>query len=313
MYMNCEECGVAVQSNSYNSHMFRRHKLSGNFYMQCKWCEKKISTKHYYQHAMRKHFYGKFICEKCTFCDFSAKGLVDHIRESHKDEFAWCPCCDKEVLLNHLESHYRSCILSKLKPGKEVCAKCGETFGSKGGLNIHIKSHKRKELAKEGKEDNSLYYFCDQCDKKYSQMKYLKLHIQSVHEKLQFNCSICNMAFDQARKLKNHNAQVHSTDKRLECKVCGVRKPDEWHLRLHERSHEDAQFQCSFCSKRLKSQESLTAHERQHTGEKPFKCPICSVAFVSKHALAQHTKGAHKIEGPRGGKTGWKFAKNKLN
>ena len=151
-----------------------------------------------------------------------------------------------------------------------------------------------------------MFYFCDKCDKKYVSIDSLRDHIQVAHENIKFSCSLCQMSFSTRLGLKFHHVQFHSTDKRHECKVCGVRKGNESKLRRHELSHLGGQFQCSFCPKKLYDQDTLTAHERQHTGEKPFECSLCSASFTSKKGLGAHRRGAHKIEGPRGGKPGWK-------
>ena len=307
LYKTCEVCGKAVQCRQFRKHMLRTHNVTGNFFVQCHWCEKKYSAYRYHTHAMRKHFYGKFICEKCPFSGYFAKDLIAHMNLDHEeDSCARCPSCKKEVLLTDLQSHYRSCILSKLRASEELfaqpemCTKCGKTFTNRNSWATHKKSHLRKE------GDDSLSYFCDKCDQKYASINSLRNHVRTVHENIRFSCSLCKMTFNNVQTLQSHNVTKHSTDKRYECKVCGVRKPNEWHLRRHERIHSDSQFQCSFCPKKLSSERNLADHERLHRGEKPFKCSMCSAAFVSKRGLGAHTKGAHKIEGPRGGKTGWK-------
>ena len=140
-----------------------------------------------------------------------------------------------------------------------------------------------------------MYYFCDKCDQKFARMETLKEHVKVVHENIRYSCSLCQMTFNTKVTFRYHNIQIHSTDKRYECKVCGIRKPTVSHVRRHERIHSDFQFQCSFCPKKLSSQYTLTAHERLHTGEKSFKCSMCSAAFASRHGLAAteevHTEG----------------------
>ena len=135
--------------------------------------------------------------------------------------------------------------------------------------------------------------------------------MQVFHENILFICELCPLTFKSKTTLKYHMNQVHSTDKIFECKVCGIRKGSESRLRLHEQSHSESAFQCSFCPKKLSSQQTLAAHERHHTGEKSFKCSRCSAAFTSLHGLSAHTKGVHKIAGPRGGITGLKSYKKK--
>ena len=301
LYKACDICEKVVQCRQFRRHMENCHNINGPFYIECHWCEKKLSTYNYKDHAMRKHFYGNFICETCPFSCYCAKDLIAHVKEDHReDQFARCPSCKKEVLVTHLESHHRSCLLSKLKLSNtinRICDKCGKIFTKRKSLSEHKKSHLRIE------GNDSLYYYCDKCDRKYVSSHALKVHVQSVHENIKFNCLICKMTFNTELKLKGHNAQIHSTDKRYECKVCGIRKDTEVQVRVHERIHEEYQFQCSFCPKKLRSQDTLTAHERQHTGEKPFKCSICSAGFPSKKSHLRHTREVHKIAGPRGGKT----------
>ena len=309
LYKTCELCEKPMQCQSFRKHMLRRHNQSGIVYIECHWCHKKLSAHKYQNHAMRKHFYGRFICEKCPFSGYSAGDLIAHVNKDHEeDQFARCPSCKKEVLLTHLESHYRSCILNKLNlidQCNKICHQCGKTFTKRKSFEEHKKSHLRKE------GNDSLYYFCDKCDQKFARMETLKEHVKVVHENIRYSCSLCQMTFNTKVTLNYHNVQFHSTDKRYECKVCGIRKPTVSHLRRHERIHSDFQFQCSFCPKKLSSQYTLTAHERLHTGEKSFKCSICSAGFTSKHGLGEHTRGVHKIAGPRGGQTGWKNYKKK--
>ena len=257
---------------------------------------------------MRQHLYGRFICEKCQFSGYCAKDLIAHIKQDHKEDlFARCPYCKKEVLLTQLESHYGSCVRSKMKINR-ICEKCGKKFTNRSSLTYHKKSHLRRE------GNDGLYYFCDKCDQRYASLDSLKDHVQVVHENIRYSCSLCQMTFNTLQALRGHNYQIHSTDKRYQCKVCGVRKGSSDQLRVHELMHVDYQdylFQCSFCPKKLRTQDTLIVHERQHTGEKPFKCTICSAAFASKKGLLAHTRGVHKIAGPRGGKTGWKNYKKK--
>ena len=125
-----------------------------------------------------------------------------------------------------------------------------------------------------------------------------------------YRCPLCPLVFNTMSMRREHHNKVHSTDETLKCKHCGKRCRHMTDLLRHQKTHEDGEFQCKYCPKKLKSEEYLIAHERYHTGEKPFKCSMCTNAFVNKDRLRQHMRGVHNIVGVKGGKPGWK-RKNK--
>ena len=171
-----------------------------------------------------------------------------------------------------------------------------------------MKTHEREKIAN-GEEvlqsDDRLHHYCDRCGQKFAHARTLQSHILRVHENVKFPCPSCPMTFASKLRCIQHQRADHSTDKRFQCKHCTFRSGNLAHLRTHEETHEDFKFQCKYCLKKLRHKHTLTAHERQHTGEKPFKCSFCENAFTSKSGLRQHMSGAHKVEGPKGGKRGW--------
>ncbi|XP_037927739.1 B-cell lymphoma/leukemia 11A [Teleopsis dalmanni] len=47
---------------------------------------------------------------------------------------------------------------------------------------------------------------------------------------------------------------------------------------------------CEFCGKVFKNCSNLTVHRRSHTGEKPYKCELCSYACAQSSKLTRHMK-----------------------
>ncbi|UYV63947.1 BCL11A [Cordylochernes scorpioides] len=47
---------------------------------------------------------------------------------------------------------------------------------------------------------------------------------------------------------------------------------------------------CEFCGKYFKNCSNLTVHRRSHTGEKPYKCDLCSYACAQSSKLTRHMK-----------------------
>ena len=119
------------------------------------------------------------------------------------------------------------------------------------------------------------------------------------------------MTFNARGKMSSHKLIAHSTDKKYQCKFCGLRLGGTTQLKSHERTHQEAKFKCTYCDKKLTTRKGLEWHERQHTEDKPFKCPLCDIGFPSGGGLAQHKRGVHKIEGPRGSRPGCDAYKKK--
>lgn len=47
---------------------------------------------------------------------------------------------------------------------------------------------------------------------------------------------------------------------------------------------------CEYCGKVFKNCSNLTVHRRSHTGEKPYKCELCSYACAQSSKLTRHMK-----------------------
>ena len=63
-------------------------------------------------------------------------------------------------------------------------------------------------------------------------------------------------------------------------------------------------YECSVCYKNMKTKQRLLIHFRVHTGERPFKCELCSCAYTQMGNLQTHIKRKHPsaVPEPSGGR-----------
>ncbi|KDR23016.1 B-cell lymphoma/leukemia 11B, partial [Zootermopsis nevadensis] len=101
--------------------------------------------------------------------------------------------------------------------------------------------------------------------------------------------------FDAANKrlkldLENHHNH-HSTPlgraaAALNLGLSGGPVSQHQHLKKENRRNDT----CEYCGKVFKNCSNLTVHRRSHTGEKPYKCELCSYACAQSSKLTRHMK-----------------------
>ena len=70
---------------------------------------------------------------------------------------------------------------------------------------------------------------------------------------------------------------------------------DDFSLVMKPQKNKSKDISCIVCNKKLSSNYTLKNHMLLHTGEKPFNCDHCEVAFVRKPQLVSHLNRAHGI------------------
>merc|ERR1712130_39602 len=134
-------------------------------------------------------------------------------------------------------------------------------------------------------------YECDQCDKCYRQYAHLHRHIENIHRKQvhHFCCELCGEEFGCKSDLRNH-CETHTRSKPFKCSKCTKCYAHKKTLNAHvERVHEKkVNYQCDVCKKGFYGKDIYEKHCRVHTGERPFKCHLCSSSFKQKSYLKHH-------------------------
>ena len=107
-----------------------------------------------------------------------------------------------------------------------VCLHCTTTLARKGGTTGGMMSHLRslhpeqydlflqqkmmyRAMKEEIKMGRTLKHSCNICDYQASTQGQLKIHIQSVHEKIKHHCDICDHHASTKSHLRRHIQSIH--------------------------------------------------------------------------------------------------------
>lgn len=87
----------------------------------------------------------------------------------------------------------------------------------------------------------------------------------------------------------------------VEAEVEGVDVVQDWQQdneRRQSAGRKKKEEACEFCGKRFRNSSNLTVHRRSHTGERPYRCGLCSYACAQSSKLTRHMK-THGTRGTR--------------
>lgn len=177
---------------------------------------------------------------------------VDDTTPQEKSEK--CPDCGKEFksITSFKRHHYRIHRMTR-KAYSCTYKSCSETFTNGYRLNVHLRRHQNTP------------FICHFCQKPFYDKAYLIEHLKMVHLKSAppiFTCTTCDKSFNRKSKWKIHS-RIHSeTAKKHVCEVC---------------------------DKKFITKEKLSRHLLVHTGDRPYVCRVCRIAYKSSYALKKHT------------------------
>ncbi|KAJ8732116.1 hypothetical protein PYW08_014846 [Mythimna loreyi] len=152
-------------------------------------------------------------------------------------------------------------------------------------LNSHILLHTAEKKFK-----------CDQCEKAFYTENVLRAHIKLHGATKKFKCDQCIAAFVSPTSLKSHML-VHDDEKKHVCDVCNKAFKKKHLLKRHKMIHNfgDKPIKCELCPMTFITKYNLRHHMRVHTGERPFRCEICSQPYSYKHDFNRHCLKKHGV------------------
>ncbi|XP_055637959.1 zinc finger protein 91-like [Toxorhynchites rutilus septentrionalis] len=180
----CEFCGKSFsQRNGMTTHLKIAHaeqlgeQAMAERELTCEICDKKLKGKVCYKLHMKTHTNERNF--PCSYCDRSFVAKQDKIRheQTHTKNYRFkCRFCDKgstrrKLILLHEAKKHNYVSAESIGPSHK-CSICGKSMSSPSALAIHESLH-----------SDDLTVKCEQCDKMFKNVKYMKYHLNAHHLK----------------------------------------------------------------------------------------------------------------------------------
>ncbi|NWI93671.1 ZN835 protein, partial [Pitta sordida] len=240
-------------------HHMKGHK--GRPPYQCPQCDYSCSSfsfllNHLFWHAGYKLY-------QCRFCPFFSLYFGSMVRHSyiHTETKPYsCEFCHSTFTSSWALKRHRRLHAVREKPF--VCKDCNQTFKTSNHLQKHSLLH-----IKNG-QDQPPFYQCAECTYTTYVLSNLELHIRTHTGEKPYSCSVCQMKFRTSSHLRRHRVTHFNMEHFKELPV--------------------KTYTCEECGYCTAHNGNLKPHLRIHTGEKPFKCGQCALAFRTSSHLKRH-------------------------
>lgn len=201
-------------------------------------------------------------CWRCRLCDeevyfFTREELADHLVETHgRNRETTCLRCNFQLPSRTDLKRHRCFVING---DTVVCFVCNKEFSDMSKLKIHV------EIQHE--------FACFPCMKVLKSRRAYRKHNRMFHKRdlLEYKCSICEKYFTKMASLKLHLRVAHKKKVKVASKCPYCRKPCLRGYRKHVASHEKP-------------------------GVRKYTCTICKFVYFSPSAFLTHLRGYHELE-----------------
>ncbi|XP_012546285.1 zinc finger protein 652 isoform X3 [Bombyx mori] len=154
---------------------------------------------------MNSH-YDNYVCDDCGQTFISAARLKNHAKNHSKKQ---------EAVVHKARLYYK-------------CYYCPEKLPSERERKEHIEANHREKIKEIG---------CDMCGKIFNWRQYYIEHLRKVHGDRKYECTACDKKFSQNRDLRRHVESRHNGAKNHVCPMCERRYSSKAALVTHFKIH----------------------------------------------------------------------------
>ncbi len=186
----------------------------------------------------------------------------------------------------------------KPRPRDHICTICHKGYSSELTLRNHKKAMHTDRPFK-----------CELCSKSFIYRHELNRHFQKKHARSGSDDEDEDYEIDDEKKNEDQNEDgmkleddfkpdindENTTDQEGLAKQDNVNSLESEGISEQSKSSSTAgKFPCKLCQKVLSTKQTLASHMLVHTGEKPYKCDFCPMAYRDRGSWKNHLKNIHQ-------------------
>ncbi|XP_073831431.1 uncharacterized protein [Musca autumnalis] len=219
-----------------------------------------------------------YTCNYCTSAYTNVGGLAQHMSKKHPEIVPFK--CDKCSKTFVVEEHLKIHTNRHMGIKNFQCELCDKSFSFKFAMKQHMRIH-----------TGDLNYLCTLCGKKFYRPSNLRQHMQRHGDDKPYSCPHCPKRFKCPSDRYIH-LMSHQQGKNHVCSTCGARfsRVDTLHQHVKVLHSGEKPYKCDQCPMAFPRLMNLNRHRRTHTGEKPYKCKYCDKAYAQSNDLNKHLR-----------------------
>uniref|UniRef100_A0A914YAQ6 C2H2-type domain-containing protein n=1 Tax=Panagrolaimus superbus TaxID=310955 RepID=A0A914YAQ6_9BILA len=180
---------------------------------------------------------------------------------------------------------------------------CKTVFDDLKQFVSHVSSH-LNGYGDDERDESGMFPCCwisgiehKQCEKRFSQKAFLKVHLKSHSGNRVCACPYCGTFLANTTKLCDHvHRRQPTSDAPLICALCQKKFSTNRLLKIHCRKHVKS-VKCAICDVVMDCASAVAKHMKiVHAKIKNEKCPECNQTFGLKTDLQKHIAAIHQIE-----------------